>query len=31
VPAGWREHCFISVLMVLPLAADLIRRGDRES
>jgi hypothetical protein len=22
VPAVWREHCFIRLLMVLPLAAD---------
>jgi len=26
----WREHCFIRSLMVLPLAADRIRRGRRE-
>jgi hypothetical protein len=25
VPAGWREHSFIRLLMVLPLAADVLR------
>jgi hypothetical protein len=25
VPAGWREHCCIRSLMVLPLAAGIFR------
>jgi hypothetical protein len=31
VPSGWGEHSFIRSLMVLPLAAALIRHRWRES